>query len=65
VNRLRCEDCGTVFYSAAAKTLVEQGVACAKCGGKLLLDDGKDGEDGKDMTPTGTVPGNGDGDDDS
>jgi rRNA maturation endonuclease Nob1 len=35
VNRLVCEDCGTVYFSAAAKTLVEQGEACAKCGGAL------------------------------
>jgi DNA-directed RNA polymerase subunit RPC12/RpoP len=35
-----CEDCGTVFYSAAAKILVEQGVVCAKCGGRLVVQDG-------------------------
>ena len=34
-----CEDCGTVYYSAAAKTLVELETACAKCGGRLVLDD--------------------------
>jgi DNA-directed RNA polymerase subunit RPC12/RpoP len=39
VKRLVCEDCGTAYYSAAAKTLVEQEAACAKCGGRLLLDD--------------------------
>ena len=39
VKRLVCEDCGTVYYSAAAKTLVEQQAACAKCGGRLVLDD--------------------------
>jgi DNA-directed RNA polymerase subunit RPC12/RpoP len=39
VKRLVCEDCGTVYYSAAAKTLVEQGATCAKCGGRLLLED--------------------------
>jgi DNA-directed RNA polymerase subunit RPC12/RpoP len=37
VNRLVCEDCGTVYYSAAAKTLAEQGATCAKCGGKLVF----------------------------
>jgi rRNA maturation endonuclease Nob1 len=42
VNQLRCEDCGTVFYSAAAKTLVEQGEACSKCGGRLVIEDGPD-----------------------
>jgi RNase P subunit RPR2 len=39
VKRLVCEDCGTVYYSAAAKTLVEQGATCAKCGGLLRLED--------------------------
>jgi NAD-dependent SIR2 family protein deacetylase len=39
VKRLVCEDCGTVYYSAAAKTLVEQGAVCAKCGGRLVYDD--------------------------
>lgn len=42
MNRLRCEDCGTVYYSAAAKTLVEQGESCAKCGGRLVRDDGSE-----------------------
>ena len=40
MNRLVCEDCGTVYYSAAAKTLAEQGETCAKCGGRLLFEDG-------------------------
>jgi rRNA maturation endonuclease Nob1 len=39
VNRLICEDCGTVYYSAAAKTLVEQGERCAKCGGRLRCEE--------------------------
>ncbi len=39
VNKLVCEDCGTVYYSAAAKTMVEQGETCAKCGARLLLDE--------------------------
>jgi DNA-directed RNA polymerase subunit RPC12/RpoP len=34
-----CEDCGTVYYSAAAKTMVELGERCAKCGGRLRLDE--------------------------
>jgi hypothetical protein len=29
-----------VYYSAAAKTLAEQGVTCAKCGGRLRFVDG-------------------------
>jgi DNA-directed RNA polymerase subunit RPC12/RpoP len=40
VNRLVCEDCGTVYYSAAAKTMAEQGERCAKCGGRLRFVDG-------------------------
>jgi predicted nucleic acid-binding Zn-ribbon protein len=39
VRRLACEECGTVYYSAAAKTLVEQGATCAKCGGRLVYDE--------------------------
>jgi DNA-directed RNA polymerase subunit RPC12/RpoP len=39
VKRLVCEECGTVYYSAAAKTLVEQEAACAKCGGRLVYDE--------------------------
>jgi rRNA maturation endonuclease Nob1 len=42
VNKLVCEDCGTVYYSAAAKTLVEQGETCAKCGGRLVRTDDDD-----------------------
>jgi DNA-directed RNA polymerase subunit RPC12/RpoP len=40
VNRMVCEDCGTVYYSAAARTMVERGERCSKCGGRLLLVDG-------------------------
>jgi DNA-directed RNA polymerase subunit RPC12/RpoP len=40
VNRMVCEDCGTVYYSAAARIMVEQGQRCAKCGGRLVLGDG-------------------------
>jgi DNA-directed RNA polymerase subunit RPC12/RpoP len=40
VNRLVCEDCGAVYYSAAAKTLADQGQTCAKCGGRLVFVDG-------------------------
>ena len=40
VNRLVCEDCATVYYSAAAKTMAEQGERCAKCGGALRFVDG-------------------------
>jgi rRNA maturation endonuclease Nob1 len=34
---MSCENCRTVFYSAAAKTLVERAEPCAKCGGRLQL----------------------------
>jgi DNA-directed RNA polymerase subunit RPC12/RpoP len=32
-----CEDCGEVYYSAAARTMVERGERCPKCGGRLVL----------------------------
>ena len=34
-----CEDCGTVYYSAAARTMVKRGERCEKCGGRLVLDE--------------------------
>jgi hypothetical protein len=40
-----------VYYSAAAKTLVEQGAACAKCGGRLRLE-----VEEKRLKPAGTRP---------
>jgi DNA-directed RNA polymerase subunit RPC12/RpoP len=40
LNRMVCEDCGTVYYSAAARTMVERGERCAKCGGRLVLANG-------------------------
>lgn len=41
--RMRCEDCGTVYYSAAAKTMVEQGEPCPNCGGRLVIDEPPNG----------------------
>jgi hypothetical protein len=35
-----CEDCATVYYSAAARIMVERGERCAKCGGRLVLANG-------------------------
>jgi DNA-directed RNA polymerase subunit RPC12/RpoP len=32
-----CENCGTVYYSAAARTMVAAGERCEKCGGRLVL----------------------------
>jgi DNA-directed RNA polymerase subunit RPC12/RpoP len=40
VNRMVCEDCETVYYSAAARTMVQRGERCAKCGGRLILVEG-------------------------
>jgi DNA-directed RNA polymerase subunit RPC12/RpoP len=40
LNRMVCEDCGTVYYSAAARTMVERGERCPKCGGRLILANG-------------------------
>jgi len=37
--RLRCEDCGTPFYSAAARIMVERSERCSVCGGRLRLDE--------------------------
>ena len=34
-----CEDCGTVYFSAAARTMVQRGERCQKCGGLLVLAD--------------------------
>lgn len=39
MNRMVCEDCRAVFFSAAAKTFVEESEPCPKCGGRLLLED--------------------------
>ena len=41
--RLRCEDCGTAFFSAAARTMAERGERCSVCGGRLRLDEPRDG----------------------
>src|SRR3954452_8219837 len=40
LNRMVCEDCGTVYFSAAARTMVERGERCPKCGGRLVLANG-------------------------
>ena len=37
--RLRCDDCGTPFYSAAARTMAERGERCQVCGGRLRVDE--------------------------
>ncbi len=38
MNRMVCEDCRSVFYSAAARTMVENGERCPTCGGRLRLE---------------------------
>jgi hypothetical protein len=38
MNRMVCEDCRSVFYSAAARILVENGERCSNCGGRLRLE---------------------------
>jgi DNA-directed RNA polymerase subunit RPC12/RpoP len=39
VNKMVCENCGTVYYSAAAKTMIARGERCDSCGGKLVMAD--------------------------
>jgi hypothetical protein len=39
VNKMVCEDCLTIFYSAAARTLVERGDPCPNCSGRMILDE--------------------------
>jgi hypothetical protein len=53
VNKMVCEDCLTIFYSAAARTLVERKQPCPKCGGRLILDE----EDPPGSTPLSLVTG--------
>ena len=38
VERMLCTECAAESYSAAAKTLVEQGDRCPVCGGELMLE---------------------------
>ena len=45
MNRMVCEDCKSVFYSAAARTLVENGERCPTCGGRLRLEPEEGGSD--------------------
>ncbi len=40
MNRMVCEDCGTVYFSAAARTMVQRGERCSNCGGRLVLAEG-------------------------
>jgi DNA-directed RNA polymerase subunit RPC12/RpoP len=37
LDQLRCTQCAAESYSAAARTLVEQGYRCPVCGGEVVL----------------------------
>ena len=39
MNRMVCEDCATIYFSSAARAMVERGERCGKCGGRLVLAD--------------------------
>ena len=41
-----CEECSAVTYSAAARTLIDRGDRCARCGGPLAIE----GEDERPAT---------------
>jgi phage FluMu protein Com len=34
---MRCTQCAAVSFSAAARTLIEQGERCPQCGGEMAL----------------------------
>jgi hypothetical protein len=34
---MRCTQCAAESYSAAARTLIEQGERCPQCGGEMIL----------------------------
>ena len=38
MERMTCTECAAESYSAAAKTLVEQGGRCPVCGGELKVE---------------------------
>jgi hypothetical protein len=39
MERMLCAECAAVSYSAAAKTLVESGERCPRCGGPLMMEE--------------------------
>ncbi|MEA2405015.1 MAG: hypothetical protein QOE08_1662 [Thermoleophilaceae bacterium] len=58
MNRMACQDCHSVFYSAAARTLVENGERCPTCGGRLRLEPEPEGGDRVGVaTERGSEPG--------
>jgi Zn-finger nucleic acid-binding protein len=38
MERMLCESCAAVSYSAAARQIVERGQPCPRCGGVLTVD---------------------------
>ncbi len=54
MNKLICEECGALFYSAAARTLADDGVRCEVCGGLLQWVDERRAETGEvEVGPNG------------
>jgi hypothetical protein len=50
MDNLICTECGTTYYSAAAKAMVERHERC-DCGGLLrLIDDDEGGRQGVNLT---------------
>jgi Zn-finger nucleic acid-binding protein len=41
MERMLCDQCSAVTYSAAARMLIERGDRCPGCGGPLAVDDGE------------------------
>jgi Zn-finger nucleic acid-binding protein len=41
MERMLCESCAAVSYSAAARQIVERGDRCPRCGGVLAVDRGE------------------------
>lgn len=41
MERMLCEQCSAVTYSAAARMLTERGDRCPRCGGVLAMRDGQ------------------------
>jgi hypothetical protein len=39
MERMLCEQCSAVTYSAAATMIIERGERCPRCGGMLAVDE--------------------------
>ena len=55
--RMICENCQTVYYSAAGRIMVEQGERCQKCGGRLVLDEDAPGAGSSRRVPVNAESG--------